>query len=115
MTISLVAGPAVAVTAVVYVLAVLAVLRSARRGGRLLPVRAALGAVGATAAIAVALRASGLVPLDVPRWFYAVAVLPFIGPSVAVVAGRALRAPARTLAVACLPLGLVLSVLVINR
>src|SRR4051794_23415575 len=115
MSISLVAWPAVVGTGVVFVLAVVVVLRSARRGRRLLPVRAAVLASAATAALAVTLHASGLVPLDLPLWFYAVAVLPFLGPSVAVVAGRALRGPARTLAVACLPLGLVVSVLVVNQ
>ena len=72
-------------------------------------------ALVATSAAALALHASGLVPLDIPRWFYAAALIPFVGPALAVAAGRGLRAPARVLAVACLPLGLVVSVLVVNE
>jgi len=115
MTISLVAWPVVAVVVGVFAVAVAVVAGIARGGSRLLSVRTAMWAVLATSATALALHAGGVVPLDIPRWFYVLAVLPFVGPALAVSAGRSLRAPARALAVACLPLGLVLAVLVVNQ
>jgi hypothetical protein len=115
MMISLVSWPSLAVAVGVFVVVLGLVVRSARRGTRLLTVRTMVWALVGTSAVALVLHGTGLVPLDIPRWFYAVAMLPFLGPAAAVAAGRALRAPARVLAVACLPLGLVVSVLVVNQ
>jgi S-formylglutathione hydrolase FrmB len=115
VSISLVAWPAVAVATGLLAIALGAVIVAARRGSRLLPVRTAMWALLATSALALALHASGIVPLDIPRWFYGIALVPFIGPALAVSGGRSLRAPLRALAVVCLPLGLVVSVLVVNQ
>jgi len=115
VTISLVAWPTLAVACGVFALALTVVVRAARRGTRLLALRTALWAAVATSGLALAVHASGLVPLDIPRWFYAIAVLPFLGPALAVAGGRALRVPGKALAVACLPLGLVVSVAVVNQ
>lgn len=115
MTISLVAWPSVAVVVGLLAVVLTALAARARGRSRFLVTRTLVWALVATAGVALALHATGLVPLDIPRWFYAVAVLPFVGPALAVSAGRSLRAPARLLAVACLPLGLLASVVVVNE
>ncbi len=115
MTISLVGWASVAVVVGLLAVVVAALAIRARGRSRFLAVRTLLWSLVATAGVALVLHATGLVPLDIPRWFYAVAVLPFIGPALAVAAGRSLRAPGRVLAVACLPLGLLASVVVVNQ
>jgi S-formylglutathione hydrolase FrmB len=117
MTISLVGWPSVAVVVGLLAIVVTTLAVRARAGGRsrFLATRTLLWSLVATAGSALALHATGLVPLDIPRWFYVVAVLPFVGPALAIASGRSLRAPARVLAVACLPLGLLASVVVVNE
>ncbi len=115
MTISLVSWPVLAVAVGLFAALLGTTVVAARRRSRLLALRTAMWALVATAAVALALHASGAVPLDIPRWFYAAALVPFVGPAVAVAAGRALRAPMKVLAVACLPVGLLVSVLVVNE
>lgn len=114
MTISLVGWPSVAVVVGLLALLLTTLAVRARGHSRLLGTRTLLWAVVATAGTALVVHAVGLVPLDIPRWFYAVAVLPFLGPALGVAAGRALRSPARVVAVACLPLGLLASAVVVN-
>jgi S-formylglutathione hydrolase FrmB len=115
MTISLVGWPSVAVVVGLLSVVVATLAMRARSRSHLLATRTLLWSLVATAGLALALHAGGVVPLDIPRWFYAVALLPFVGPALAVAAGRSLRAPARALAVACLPLGLLASVVVVNE
>ena len=82
MTISLVAWPAVALVVGGLVVGLVLLVARARRGGRWVAARTLIWAVLATSGVALLVHASGLVPLDVPRWFYAVALLPFLGPAV---------------------------------
>ncbi len=113
--VSLVAWPMVTVAALVLVVMVVLVARAARRGSRLLGLRAAMWAVLATSGLALAVHAGGLLTTDIPRWYYAVALLPFVGPAVGLPAWRWLRPGVRLLAVVSLPIGLLVSGLVINQ
>jgi S-formylglutathione hydrolase FrmB len=115
MKISLVTWPAVAIVAGVFIGAIVLLVRAARRGTWLLSVRSAVWALIGVTGLALVLHGSGLIPLDIPRWLYGLALLPFIGPGVAVAGWKALRAPSRALAVASLPLGLLVALLVFNQ
>lgn len=112
--VSLLGWTATALVAVVLVTVLVLVARRAR-GTTVLGVRVVVWTVVATAATALVLHGSGLVPTDIPRWFYGVAVLPFVGPALAATAWRNLAPLARGMGVVCLPLGLLASVLVVNQ
>lgn len=77
--------------------------------------RVVMWSLTATASVALALHATGIVPLQIPRWFYVVAIVPFVGPALGVAAGPRLGGWSRAVAAACLPLGLVAGGLVVNQ
>ena len=100
---------------VAFLAVVLVALLWRARATRALGVRVVVWSVVGTSALALVVHGSGLVPTDIPRWFYVVALLPFVGPALALAGWPALRPLARTVALVCLPLGLLASVLVVNQ
>ncbi len=113
--VSLIAGSTVAVILATFTLMLGTVLVRARSGTRLLPVRVVMWSLVGTAGSALVLHGSGLVPFGIPLWFYALALLPFVGPAVAMVGWRSLAVSGRTIALVCLPLGLLAAGAVANQ
>ncbi len=112
---SLVAGWTVAGIVVAFAGLLGLVVARARSGTLLLPLRVAMWASVATAATALLVHGTGLVPTDIPRWFYALALLPFVGPAVAAVGWRTLGVPGRIAALVCLPVGLLAATAIANQ
>jgi S-formylglutathione hydrolase FrmB len=115
MEISLVTWPAMAVVTGAFLAVVALLVQIARRGTWLLSVRTILWTVLGTSGLALVLHASGLIPLDIPRWLYVIALLPFIGPAIGVAGWRSLHTPSCALAALCIPLGLLVALLIFNQ
>jgi pimeloyl-ACP methyl ester carboxylesterase len=99
----------------IWVVLVFLVVRSLRHRTRAFAMRIAMWTAIGMSGTALALHASGTIPTDIPRWFYAIALIPFVGPAIAFVGWRKLRSVGRVAAVCCLPLGMLASILIANE
>jgi enterochelin esterase-like enzyme len=107
--------PIVAGAILIWALAVTVAVVSMRRRPRVFTARLAVWTIVGMVGCTMVLHAGGDVPTDIPRWFYAIALLPFVGAALALVGWAHLRWAGRILAIGCVPLGLLASLLIANQ
>lgn len=112
--VSLGAWPVVATAVAVLVGAYTFVWSQARVSLRL-AVHTLIAAAAATAVLALGLHAAGIIPIDIPRWLYLIAMLPFLGPSATGTAWSRINRPRKAIGVASIAMGCVVALLIVNQ